>query len=168
MIHQILDLYCKRFVNEAFNLRSQTAFLNDLENPCSRSSVQGHVTGSGIVIQNCKILLIKHRYINDWFQPGGHIDPGELPSEAAIRETEEETGWQCLLSDFDGPIDIDVHLIPENPLKKEAAHIHVDFAYLLNPVQQVTPTDPEMTDWFDFDDITAPRLKRIIDKYLNI
>ena len=61
-------------------------------------------------------------------------------------------------------IDIDVHIIPDNPSKQEGEHFHVDFAYYLTPIKQVTPSDPEMTDWFAIDDITAPRLVRVIQK----
>ncbi|MBI5273062.1 MAG: NUDIX domain-containing protein [Chlamydiia bacterium] len=38
------------------------------------------------------ILLIKRRDVPVWVLPGGGIDPGESPEEAAIREIVEETG----------------------------------------------------------------------------
>ena len=45
-----------------------------------------------------RILLIwRHRFIVDrwdWEVPGGYIDPGEDPADAAVREVEEETGWR--------------------------------------------------------------------------
>ena len=44
---------------------------------------QFHLTASGIVIKDDSILLIFHRYIKEWLQPGGHIDEGELPYVAA-------------------------------------------------------------------------------------
>jgi len=53
----------------------------------------------GIVIQNEKeeVLLIKsNRYISqaeEWEIPAGRVDKGEQPTEAAIRETMEETGY---------------------------------------------------------------------------
>jgi ADP-ribose pyrophosphatase YjhB (NUDIX family) len=39
-----------------------------------------------------KILLVKERG-DGWTLPGGWVDPGESPSEAAVRETREESGY---------------------------------------------------------------------------
>lgn len=40
-----------------------------------------------------KILTVSRgRDLTDWGNPGGKIDEGETPAEAAIRETWEETG----------------------------------------------------------------------------
>ncbi|MBS0647660.1 MAG: NUDIX domain-containing protein [Verrucomicrobia bacterium] len=45
-----------------------------------------------ILFEDSKILLIKRRDIPVWVLPGGGIDPGENPEQAACREMEEETG----------------------------------------------------------------------------
>lgn len=37
-----------------------------------------------------KIYLGYHKKADDWIPPGGHIEPGETPVDAAIREMEEE------------------------------------------------------------------------------
>jgi 8-oxo-dGTP pyrophosphatase MutT (NUDIX family) len=37
-----------------------------------------------------KIYLGWHKKADDWIPPGGHIEPGETPSGAAIREMQEE------------------------------------------------------------------------------
>lgn len=39
-----------------------------------------------------KILLLHHRDTNAWVAPGGSIEPGETPANAAVREMYEETG----------------------------------------------------------------------------
>ncbi len=39
-----------------------------------------------------KILLVKHKDLGRWTQPGGHIEHDEFPEEAAVREAYEETG----------------------------------------------------------------------------
>ncbi len=38
------------------------------------------------------VLLCHRRDMDAWNLPGGGIEPGELPTEAAIREVKEETG----------------------------------------------------------------------------
>ena len=43
------------------------------------------------------LLLWRHRFVTDswgWEVPGGRIDEGESPEQAAERETLEETGWR--------------------------------------------------------------------------
>lgn len=49
-------------------------------------------TAGGVLIHDKKVLLIKHKKLGFWLNPGGHIDEGELPHEAAEREFFEETG----------------------------------------------------------------------------
>jgi ADP-ribose pyrophosphatase YjhB (NUDIX family) len=51
------------------------------------------MTASSIVTnESGKLLLIQRHDIRTYDVPGGGLDPGELPSEAAVRETFEETG----------------------------------------------------------------------------
>lgn len=39
-----------------------------------------------------EVLMIRRADNNEWQIPGGVVEPGEQPTEAAIRETLEETG----------------------------------------------------------------------------
>jgi 8-oxo-dGTP diphosphatase len=41
-----------------------------------------------------RILLVFDRFRQSWELPGGRIDPGETPRQAAVRELREETGLQ--------------------------------------------------------------------------
>ena len=45
------------------------------------------------ILQKDKVLLVKERSDNLWSLPGGWVDVNESPSEAIIRETKEETGY---------------------------------------------------------------------------
>jgi len=66
------------------------------------------VSAGGIVFRRdpagvLRFLLIKDSYDN-WGFPKGHLEEGESPAAAALRETEEETGLGDLL--LHGPIRI--------------------------------------------------------------
>ncbi len=39
-----------------------------------------------------RLLVCKHADKNIWVTPGGQVEPGEHPADAAVRETWEETG----------------------------------------------------------------------------
>jgi diadenosine hexaphosphate hydrolase (ATP-forming) len=60
------------------------------------------VEGAGGVVVNYegKVLLIRH-HNGTWVFPKGHVDPGETPLEAALREVEEEAGVECDCPDPD-------------------------------------------------------------------
>jgi 8-oxo-dGTP pyrophosphatase MutT (NUDIX family) len=61
-------------------------------------------TVSGCLIVDGKVLLVKHRKAGFWLKPGGHIEPGELPHLAAVREFQEETGIQVKIKKWEkGP-----------------------------------------------------------------
>jgi 8-oxo-dGTP pyrophosphatase MutT (NUDIX family) len=81
-----------------------------------------------------KVLLIHHRTLNRWLQPGGHHEGLDRLDASAAREVWEETGVNVRspnAQSLDAPlIDIDSHAIPANPAKGEGAHVHHDFLYL--------------------------------------
>lgn len=65
----------------------------------SRKNMRATENGVGVVIFDdtmSRVLLLKredvHPWNGLWTIPGGMIEPGEKPEEAAIREAEEETG----------------------------------------------------------------------------
>lgn len=49
-------------------------------------------TAGGMLLHDNKVLLVKHKKLGIWLNPGGHIDEGEAPHQAAEREFWEETG----------------------------------------------------------------------------
>jgi 8-oxo-dGTP pyrophosphatase MutT (NUDIX family) len=54
------------------------------------------------VVWHSRILLHKHEKLGMWLPPGGHVEPHELPCDAAVREVLEESGVQVRLEDDRG------------------------------------------------------------------
>lgn len=132
-------------------------------NPFSRSTKEGHITASGLVVRDGEALLIFHPHIKLWLQPGGHIDEGESPVDAAIREVYEETGLVCISEEeYLDPIDVDVHLIPSNPKKGEGEHIHIDLLFLLKVVREESPMEEMQFKWVAFERVECGRIKRAL------
>ncbi len=49
------------------------------------------------VVRFGRVLLHRHARLGRWLPPGGHIEPDEIPDEAARREVLEETGVEIEL-----------------------------------------------------------------------
>jgi len=56
-----------------------------------------HFVATGYVVKDGKTLLLFHKKLQMWLPPGGHIDEGELPDEAVLREIKEETGLSAVI-----------------------------------------------------------------------
>ena len=54
-------------------------------------------TATTFVVDDQRTLLLHHRKLGMWLPPGGHIDPHELPDQAALREVREESGLEVEL-----------------------------------------------------------------------
>ncbi|WP_018133573.1 NUDIX domain-containing protein [Effusibacillus pohliae] len=89
-----VDSYIRHYPDERERISPLLKQIHDNTDPLHRKTLPGHVTASGIVIENGKILMVFHPYIKKWLQPGGHVEHGETPLAAAVREVLEETGWK--------------------------------------------------------------------------
>jgi 8-oxo-dGTP pyrophosphatase MutT (NUDIX family) len=97
---------------------------------CERSCVPGHFTGSAWVVSadGERALLMHHRKLGIWVQPGGHADGDGDLAAVALREAEEETGLTGLRVEG-GVFDLDRHLIP--PRGQDPAHFHYDVRFVV-------------------------------------
>ncbi|MBI6724716.1 NUDIX hydrolase [Pseudomonas viridiflava] len=127
--HQIRS-YIKR--HDFDNKVALEQFLDSGEDLYSRQNVWGHFTGSAWIVSRdfTKVLLILHGKYNIWVSPGGHVDPGESPYEAAVRETQEEVGLVCSPL-INAIFDIGVHRIPFSAKRDEPEHWHADVRYFV-------------------------------------
>ena len=65
-------------------------------------NLERHFTATGFVVDDKSILLHWHKKLSMGLPPGGHIEPGEDPEQAIIREVQEETGLSVKVFDI-GP-----------------------------------------------------------------
>jgi 8-oxo-dGTP pyrophosphatase MutT (NUDIX family) len=89
-------------------------------------------TATTFIVHQGRTLLIYHRKIRAWFPPGGHIDPGELPCDAAVREVREETGLDVALTSRRTRLgEVEVLPRPECVLLEDISvdHQHIDLIY---------------------------------------
>lgn len=121
-----------------------------------RSLLIGHVTGSAWIVSpdRQQVLLIHHRKLDRWLQPGGHADGDPNVAAVALREAQEETGLTSLRIVGDGIFDVDIH---EIPLRKDVpAHLHYDIRFLLeaDPSEAFGNSD-EITNiqWFAVENV---------------
>jgi 8-oxo-dGTP pyrophosphatase MutT (NUDIX family) len=126
--------------------------LDSLERPFDEEAGPRHVTASAVVVGTRGTVLHLHKRLEKWMQPGGHVDPGEAPWEAARRESGEETGL-VVSHPAGGPrlIHVDVHEAAEG-------HVHFDLRYLLLAEDaEPCPGVGESPDvlWFAWDEAEA-------------
>lgn len=164
--------YLLHYPDETEQLKQLLTHVQNHDDWFGRKTLPGHVTASGIVVEDEKILMIYHPFLKKWLQPGGHVEAGETPIEAAIREVLEETGIQTKLHPWHQryrmPFDIDIHSIPANPKKQEPSHLHYDFRYLLeiDTSKEFLPVFEEDHElgWKEIKEITELNMKKLVQK----
>lgn len=165
-----LACYLERNGSEHAIANDFLAFVRSHDDAFLRSCAPGHVTGSAFVVDPSltMTLLVHHRKLDKWLQPGGHCDPGETTLEAALRETFEETGIRASAASPDKLFDIDIH---EIPLRADApAHLHYDARFLLiaEPGDTVVSHESHAVEWVSTEEALCrnpePSIARMVAK----
>jgi 8-oxo-dGTP pyrophosphatase MutT (NUDIX family) len=106
-------------------------------------------SAGGIVREDGKLLMVKVENLEGkiaWTFPKGHLEKGETAEEAALREVEEETGYQCEILE---PIDkVEYFFKREGQLIKKFVTW-----FLMKPLKKTGVHDPEEiieTHWASF------------------
>ena len=145
---QVRDAVARHQPYDHREVGSRTRFLLAMErlsHPFEQASDRVHVTGSAIVTGSRGVVLHLHRRLGLWLQPGGHLDPGESPWAAALREAGEETGLSLRYAE---PVPLLFHLDVHNGGR---GHIHLDLRYRLlaggdDPAPP--PGESQLARWF--------------------
>jgi len=130
---ELLNAYKTRFMEEAAFVRHATAYIEANEDVFFRELWPAHVTGSAWVVnpQRSHVLMLHHRKLDQWFQPGGHADGDSDIVGVALRETAEESGIepQHIQLVGEGIFDVDIHAIPS--MQGDPPHEHIDIRFLV-------------------------------------
>ncbi|WP_407547612.1 NUDIX hydrolase [Streptomyces sp. Pv4-95] len=142
-IHDAITAYLHRHPDEQALLQPLLARVAEGRDVTDRTDFDGHVTASGVVVNDGdEVLLVHHKASGRRIQPGGHCEATDRTlADAVRREIAEETGVTALEPLCGGePVHIDVHPIDTRPDRGEPAHEHVDVRYVFR-----TWGNPEVT-----------------------
>jgi len=123
---------------------------------------------TGYVVRDGRTLLVKHKKLGMWLPPGGHIDEGEHPDEAVLREVLEETG---LTAEFvstprapvmkEGRVE-SLHEPQRVQIEEIPGHNHhIDFIYYLRAKPGAHAHRPEESDdirWHTHEELGLPHV----------
>lgn len=132
-------------------------------------------TATAFVLWRGRTLLHRHKRLGVWLPCGGHIEPGELPDDAAVREVFEESGVPVVLVGeraiaAPGPR----QLIRPRGVQLETiypGHEHIDLIYFAVPAPgyegSLLESDPTL-GWYDSDALGTMALTEEIRAWLAL
>jgi 8-oxo-dGTP pyrophosphatase MutT (NUDIX family) len=172
-LKQLLSTFDQRTTDPVARAQSKIVheFIAQTDTPWRQSPSHplGHITASAWVLDHTctHAALLRHKKLNLWLQPGGHVEESDASWFAASkRELTEETGLvDVTLSAGLGSqlFDVDVHAIPARMATAtraaEPAHHHFDLRFLfiakINATLQVYSDESEALRWFAIDSLIA-------------
>ncbi len=130
-----------------------------------------HLTVASLIEQDHRFLMVEEmdRGVAVLNQPAGHMEFGESPEQAAIRETLEETGWTFKPTALQG-------IYQSIDPKRKIQYLRIAFTGHVTHHDPLRPLDEGIlrTHWMSYDELLAekehlrsPMVLRCIEDYLQ-
>jgi 8-oxo-dGTP pyrophosphatase MutT (NUDIX family) len=171
---QLLANYAPDDLEQAGQRRLFMDFVEQHPACCERHLAIGHLTGSAWLVSKDgrRALLMHHRKLDRWLQPGGHADGSADLAQVALREAEEETGLSDLAV---GPrvFDLDRHRIPARGAEPEHWHYDVRFVVHTNGGEAFIQNEESLAlAWFEMAELAEDggldaSIRRMARKWLS-
>lgn len=107
------------------------------------------------------LLMVRERTRDCWELPGGGIDPGETPRQAAVRELREETGHRL------DPADLRFAGFARTALPNRAVRYGAVYTAVTDDPREFVPNDEIVaTHWWNGTDLLPGGRLQTVDSYL--
>ena len=178
-IQTMLAAYTARYPDERAAMEPFVRYVASFDAPAlyDRKNFVGHLTAGALIVsrQTGCVLLLKHKQLGKWLQPGGHVEASDASVlDAAFREAREETGigrdrLELLApsgSLLPVPADADGHYIPPCPSKGEDEHWHFDMRFVFlfdgDPRVVIDRAESDGFRWVTLDELASmPDFRRV-------
>ena len=134
-------------------MASRIDYYHDPDAPAATTMVPSANT---VVVNDAgEILLIRRTDNGNWALPGGAVDLGESLTQAAVRETQEESGIECEITGVSGIYTDPGHVI----LYTSNGEVRQEFSVVLTARatggQPATSSESSDVRWTTLDDVDA-------------
>jgi 8-oxo-dGTP diphosphatase len=109
-----------------------------------------------VLDESSRQLLLVHHRVQGWSCPGGHVEAGEDPFVAAVRELSEETGVDAAASSPD-PVTIGRSIGCARPNGGRHRHWMLGYACTVPNDAGLVGEPGQLARWFPLADLPSPR-----------
>lgn len=155
-------------------LAKMRELVSSSQNYLLRENHFAHFTASAMVVSKDfkRVVLLHHKKLEKWLQPGGHADGQADLAQVALKEASEETGIEGLrlFSSSHGVValDLDIHEIPAR--KTDPQHYHYDVRFLIeatNSEKLVINHESNDLKWLTFEEVRKQTNERSVIRMLD-
>jgi 8-oxo-dGTP pyrophosphatase MutT (NUDIX family) len=94
------------------------------------------------------VLVVHRPAYDDWSLPKGHVDDGESPEDAALREVAEETGVEARIARAAGTTEHEVVLVEGRAMKRVHWYVMHPAHASADPSSRTPDTEVDRATWW--------------------